>query len=83
MKKSEKYIGKIYKHVSLGQVSVDSVHEGSRVFVNVTILNRGRGFDQSKNRYVGIRTRTGWYRGQNKEFGQKDVAHIKDLKEIN
>lgn len=80
MKESEKFVGKIKIHDTLGKVSVDSVHNNSRVLVNITIMDRGKGYNEISGTYKGVRTKTGWYRCQNREFGNKDVTHIKHLK---
>ena len=80
MKASEKLIGKIKRHDTLGKVSVDSVHKSSRVLVEVTCIDRGKGYNEITGTYKGVKIRTGWYRGENRDFGHKDIAHINQLK---
>lgn len=80
MKESDKLVGKVKNHTTLGKVTVDSIHNDSRVMVNITVIDRGRGYDEISGSYKGVRIRTGWYRGENRQFGHKDVIHIKELK---
>lgn len=76
--KTKKYIGKTFVHLQLGLVIVDSVF--SRVRVNITCIDRGRGWDERKQRYVGYRNSIGWMRGENKQYLDKDTVHINTLK---
>lgn len=80
MKQSQKFVGKVLNHSDLGKVTVDSIHKDSRVLVDVTVIERGKGWDEVSQTYKGVRISTGWYRGENKSFGSKDTVHIKDLK---
>ena len=88
MKESEKLIGKVKNHNILGKVTVDSAVDKSRVMVNVTVIDRGKGYDEISGTYKGVKRSgvsggvrvCGWERGENRQFGHKDVAHIKDLK---
>jgi hypothetical protein len=79
LKESEKLVGKVKTHATLGKVTVDSINNGSRVMVNITVIDRGKGYDEVSGTYKGVRIRTGWYRGENRQFGHKDTAHIKEL----
>lgn len=79
MKESKKLVGKVKTHTTLGKVTVDSIQNNSRVMVNVTVIDRGKGYDEISSTYKGVRISTGWYRGENRQFGHKDVVHIKDL----
>lgn len=81
MKQSEKYVGKEMLHPDLGKVKVLSIVKHSRVKVNVQVIDKGRGFNEVKDRYTGVRIKTGWYRGENREYGHEDEVHIKDLTE--
>lgn len=83
MKQSEKLIGKTCTHPNLKLVTVDGVHENSRVLVDVTVIDRGKGYNDIKQRYTGIRISTGWYRGENRDFGNKDFVHHHSLKQVN
>ena len=87
MKESEKFIGKVAKHTILGKVTVDSAVDKSRVNVNVTCIDRGIGYDEISGTYKGVKKSgisggvrvSRWSRGENKQFGHKDVVHIKTL----
>ena len=79
MKASEKLVGKIKQHDTLGKVSVDSIHKSSRVLVEVTCIDRGEGYDELNETYKGVKVRNGWRRGENRDFGHKDVTHINQL----
>lgn len=79
MKESEKYVGKVLKHPDLGNVTVDSTHEGSRVLVDVSVIDRGKGWNEIKQTYTGHKNSVGWMRGENRQFGHKDVVHINTL----
>jgi len=76
-------IGKRFEHDSLGKVEIVGVEENSRTKVLVKILERGEGYDESTNKYKGVRTKSGWFRGENKQYGTIDVVHIKTLKTDN
>lgn len=73
-------IGKTFLHDSLGKVEVMAVEEKSRTKVIVKVLDRGKGWNEEKQKYTGVRISTGWYRGENRQFGNVDVVHIKTLK---
>lgn len=80
MKENEKFIGKIKRHPTFGKVSVDRVHGKTRTKVEITCLERGEGWNEIKEKYVGVKTKSGWRRGQNREYGTKHIVHINELK---
>ena len=80
MKANEKLVGKIKRHSTLGKVSVDRVHGVGRTKVEVTVLERGKGWCDKTETYVGVKSKRGWMRGQNRDFGSKHIVHINDLK---
>ena len=80
MKASEKLVGKVATHDTLGKVAVDSIVGSSRVMVNITVIDRGEGYNEIKERYTGVRKGNGWERGEKRDFGLKDTTHIKHLK---
>ena len=43
----------------------------SRTMVEVVDVDRGKGWDNDEQQYVGVRTSSGWERGQNYGYGQK------------
>jgi len=75
------YLNKRYMHNDLGLIEVISVAPKSRTKVAVKILDRGKGWDENKQRYKGVRISTGWYRGENREYGNVDIVHINTLTE--
>lgn len=79
MKESEKLVGKTKTHPKLGKVLVTSIQNNSRVLVNVECIDRGEGYDEATGKYKGVKVKGGWYRGENRLFGVKEVAHIKIL----
>lgn len=79
MKENEKLVGKIKRHSDLGKVCVDRVHGTTRTKVEVTCLDRGEGWNEIKQTYVGVKFKGGWKRGQNHEYGSKHVVHINEL----
>jgi len=79
MKENEKLVGKIKKHQVLGKVCVDRVHAQTRTKVEVTVLDRGKGYNEIKETYTGVKVKKGWYRGENREYGTKHVVHINEL----
>lgn len=82
------YVGKTFHHIELGNVIVDSRVEGSRTLVNVTSLDKGKGWNEKKQAYTGVTTHgkdhkgrktTSWVRGENRQYLDKDQVHIKTL----
>lgn len=74
------YLNKNFVHDSLGKVEVMAVEENSRTKVIVNVIDRGKGWNETKRKYTGVNISTGWYRGENREFGNIDIVHIKTLK---
>ena len=79
MSPARQLVGKVRTHSQLGKVTVNKVHEGSRVFVDVTVIDRGKGWNKERQAYTGHTNSVGWMRGENREFGNKDTVHIKTL----
>ena len=52
----------------------------SRTKCLVKLKERGKGWDESTNSFKGINTKTGWIRGERKDFNQVIECHIKNLK---
>jgi len=67
---------KKFDEVILG---VDGIHEGSRVYVDVTVVDRGKGWSEKTQSYRCYTCSLGWSRGENREFGQKDHVHFNTL----
>lgn len=79
MKANEKIVGKTMVHRAMGKVKVTSAVENSRVLVNVEQIDRGPGYDKEKQKFTGVRIKTGWFRGENRDFGKTDVVNISEL----
>ena len=75
--KTKNYVGKTFAHSDLGLVIVDNTV--SRVKVEVTCIDRGKGWNEFKERYVGYTNKIGWMRGENRQYLHKDVVHINSL----
>lgn len=79
MKQSTKFIGKEYNHTTGGKIIVDSVYKNSSVLVNVTFLERGKGWNEKTQSFTGHKNSIGWMRGENRDYLKKDIVHIKTL----
>lgn len=77
MNQAEKLTGQTMIHPDLGNVEV--MEAKSRVKVMVKVLGRGPGWNEQKQKYTGVRIKTGWYRGENREFGTIHETHIDKL----
>lgn len=75
------YLNKKFIQDNLGLVKVVSIAPKSRTQVAVKVLDKGKGWDKTKKIFKGVRTSTGWYRGENREYDNVDTVHIKTLKE--
>lgn len=78
MKASQKYLNKTFTHPELGTIIVDSIN--SRVRVNITCIDRGKGWNEREQRYTGYKNSVGWMRGENRQYLAKDTVHINTLK---
>lgn len=85
---TDTYVGNTYTHPELGKVIVDSKVENSRTKLNVTCIDRGEGWNEIKEIYVGVKTHgidhegkktSTWKRGENKQYGFKDEVHYNTL----
>lgn len=75
-------IGQIMNHLDLGKVKVVSCINRSRTLVEVEILDKGKGWDEQSQSYKGHTNKIGWMRGENRECGNLDVVHRKELTAI-
>ena len=85
---TDSYIGKVFNHPQLGKVTADSKLANSRTLIEVTCIDRGAGWNEIKERYTGVKTSgvdhkgkrtSSWCRGENRQFGCKDVVHYNTL----
>lgn len=74
-----KFIGEKVRHNQLKTILVNHVLEGSRTKLVVTVIDRGPGYDAFHKKYKGVKTKNGWYRGENREFGNQDIIHINSI----
>lgn len=77
---NESLTGKKAIDPQLGSVVVLRTVPASRVLVSVKVTSKGKGWNESKQRYDGIKTSSGWYRGENREFGTVHEVNYKQLK---
>lgn len=75
--------GKQFTHPHLGLVLVISKKERSRTIYIVEQIDRGRGWDEVYEKYVGytvkLKDGVGWARGENKDYGQRSEVHRREL----
>jgi len=76
----DEMVGKRFTHPDLGNVEVVSKEDKSRTKVLVKVLDKGKGFNEQSGTYKGVRISTGWYRGENREYGNIDIVHKNTLK---
>lgn len=65
--------GSIWKGLLLRKV------ENSYTKVVVMDIERGKGWDENTQKYVGYKVGNGWARGQNYDYGKEFELHIKNL----
>lgn len=90
--KVKDFIGDYAKHKDYGKVFVDSAPPRSKAMVNITVVQRGKGWDNAIERYVkyfigaflqvdGTRSLR-WGFTNRDEYGTKDQVHIKSLSKL-
>lgn len=57
-------------------------HEG-RTKLILKDVYRGPGWDETLQKYVGVRTVLGWFRGQNYGYGEEMTIHVKEIAKWN
>lgn len=72
-------INKIFIHDDLGEIKVINKVEKSRTKYIVKILERGPGWDSSTQNYKGVKVKSGWFRGENREFETEHIVHKNTL----
>lgn len=83
------FVGGYANHEYYGEVFVDSAPPRSKAMVNITVTQRGRGWNDAAERYEryligsflqedGSRSLR-WGITHKDEYGQKDLVHIKTL----
>ena len=77
--KLKEYIGNTYSHPTLGDVKVNRIVPKSRTKLEVTVVDRGPGYNEERKRYTGIRKGKTWTRGENRQRGHVDETHFKEL----
>lgn len=76
-----KKVGKRKIPVGVERLSVEilKMKPKSRTVCFVKITEKGKGYDVEKNKYTGIRRKTGWVRGERKDFNQIIECKISNL----
>lgn len=90
--KVKDFIGKYATHDFYGEVFVESAPKGSKVMVNVTVTQRGKGWDDATETYrkykevklnpdecPGAKTIV-FHKTKTDYYGTKEQVHIKTLK---
>ena len=74
--------GKKKIHIGIEKIKVEFVEmkPKSRTKCLVKLKEKGKGWDESTKSFKGIKTKTGWSRGERKDFNQVIECHIKNLK---
>ena len=85
-------VGKEMTHRSIGRCVVDSAVKGSFSMVNITVLDRGAGWNDITQRYDGVKMTikdslgrvlaSYWHRGENRDYGKQFRVHVNSLKSI-
>lgn len=95
MNKAEGLVGKEMTHKSLGRVNVLKVFDNSRTKVEVQVIQRAKGWDESLGKYrpitwstpnlnisgeeVGRTIHSKINKHRNSQYGHEDVCHINEL----
>lgn len=83
MTKIKNLQGKQVTHNHLGKCMVTKIPKGSKVKLEVLCIDRGKGWDEKSETYRGITKRgteyVTWQRGQNYQYGHKDVVHVNSV----
>lgn len=82
MSKADNYVGKQFNCKGVGLIEVIEKVLKSITKVVVKEIDRGQGYDETKEKYTGVKIRKGWFRGQNFDFGKTHEVHINDLSQI-
>lgn len=70
---------KVSRDPEFVKVEIQGMVSKSRTRCKVKIIERGPGFDESQNKFVGVKRKTGWSRGECKDYGEVIDCHIKNL----
>lgn len=86
------FVGNPAKHEYYGEVFVDSAPPRSKAMVNITVTQRGEGWNESIKRYekyfIGSRLQKDgsrslrWGFTNKDEYGKQDQVHIKSLSKL-
>lgn len=87
--KVKDFVGKQAIHSTYGKVWVDSAPPRSKAMVNITVTQRGKGWNDAREIYEKYRDLTLWHANGSRtlrwgytnrdEYGVKDQVHIKSL----
>lgn len=86
---AKNYVGKTCQHKQLGEVLVKAAPKRSRKTVMVEVTGKGQGWDESSQRYKGVRSTiknqagevaaSNWSRQENRNFGAEHEVSIDQL----
>lgn len=62
-----------------GEYKVIGLIDDSRTVYEIEDIERGKGWDEEKEKYLGVKIKSGWYLGKNNCFGERYTAHQKRL----
>lgn len=74
--------GKQVRHSTGGKYKIIGFTPKSRTMVEIEDIDRGAGWDEDTQTYIGVKTKGGWFRGENKGFGDRHIVHRKTLTPI-
>ena len=75
-------VGDIVTFRGQGKYEVIEQTPNSRTMFTIKDIDRGSGWDEDRNKYVGVHSEKGWHLGKNEEFGMESEVHKKFLKPI-
>lgn len=79
MKANEKFLDKELLTQHYGLVQVLGTVKDSRVKLRVKEIDRGKGWNEKLKTYTGVKSRHGWVRGENPNFGEIHEIHINEI----
>lgn len=90
--KVKDFVGELAIHDTYGKVFVDSAPPRSKAMVNITVVQRGKGWNDATERYEKYKMITIWHSDGSRtlrwgytnrdEHGMKDTVHINSLEPV-
>jgi hypothetical protein len=82
IKKAIMEIGTLVTCKNQGVYKVIAKQPNSRTLFEIEDVDKGKGWCEATKKYIGVSVKNGWYRGNNLDYGNKIIRHIKHLKII-